>query len=189
VRVRALLLAAATAGLLAGCSAAPHSTLTGKTGRTFATPVPDAPVKRFAWIDSGRVARGGQPDDAGFAWLAARGFRTVITFRQHHDEEARVAKAGLPLFEIPIQADLFGSSSPTDAQLAKFFAVVRDTARQPVFFHCARGADRTGMFAALYRIEVDGWTNAEAIEEMQAFGYNDFYRDLIGYVEDFRPAD
>jgi protein tyrosine/serine phosphatase len=58
-----------------------------------------------------------------------------------------------------------------------------------VFFHCARGADRTGMFGAIYRIEVEGWTNAEAIEEMQAFGYNDFYKDLIGYVRDYRPRD
>ena len=45
------------------------------------------------------------------------------------------------------------------------------------------------MFGAIYRIEVDGWTNAEAIEEMQAFGYNDFYKDLIGYVRDYRPRD
>ena len=174
---------------LAGCNAAPATLLHGSTGRAFALPAPESEIKRFAWIDSGQVARGGQPDDDGMRWLAAHGFRTVITFRQHHDEEAQAARAGLPLVEIPIQCDLFGSSPPTEAQVSRFLSIVRDSTQRPVFFHCARGADRTGMFGALYRIEVDGWTNAEAIEEMQAFGYNDFYKDLIGYVRDYRPRD
>ena len=58
--------------------------------------------------------------------------------------------------EIPIQADVFGSEPPTDEQVREFFTVVLDPARQPVFFHCAHGKDRTGTMAALYRIEVDG---------------------------------
>jgi len=182
------ILAAILATGLAGCGAAPRSLLHGSTGRTFALPVPEAPgVPRFAWVDSGRVARGGQPSEEGLRWLAAHGFRTVITFRQHHDEEAPVARAGLTLIELPVQADVFGSSPPTESQVTTFFATVQDSARQPVFFHCKRGADRTGTFGALYRIQVDGWTNDEAIEEMQAFGYSDFFRDLIGYVRSYRP--
>jgi protein tyrosine phosphatase (PTP) superfamily phosphohydrolase (DUF442 family) len=186
-RRRALALSLAAA-LLAGCGGAPRTLLHGTSGRSFATPVPNAPgIAGFAWLAPG-VARGGQPDGRGFRWLRDQGFRTVITFRQRHDEEPQAAAAGLGLVEIPVQADLFGSSAPTAAQLATFFATVRDSARRPVFFHCARGRDRTGTFAALYRIEIEGWTNAEAIEEMQAFGYNDFYRDLIGAVRAYRPA-
>lgn len=187
-----LRLAGALAALLlalAGCGAGPRTLMHGSTGKAFALPAPESDIKRFAWVDSGQVARGGQPDDTGMRWLADHGFRTVITFRQHHDEEAKAARAGLPLVEIPIQCDLFGSSPPTEAQVSQFLSIVRDSTQRPVYFHCARGADRTGMFGAIYRIEVDGWTNAEAIEEMQAFGYNDFYKDLIGYVRDYRPRD
>lgn len=174
---------------LTGCGGAPRTLLHGSTGRAFALPVPESDIKRFAWIDSGVVARGGQPDDEGMRWLAERGFRTVITFRQQHDEEAAAAREGLPLVEIPVHAGVFGSTKPSETQLSRFLSVVRDSTRQPVFFHCARGADRTGMFGAIYRIEVDGWTNDEAIEEMQAFGYNDLYGDLIQYVRDYRPRD
>ena len=41
--------------------------------------------------------------------------------------------------------------------------------------------------AALYRIEVDGWTPAEAIEEMQHFGYHDNYKDLVAFVRAYVP--
>lgn len=156
--------------------------------RAFARRAPDVPgIANFAWLAPG-VARGAQPDAAGFAWLARQGFRTVITFRQHHDEEHRVAPTGMRLIEIPVQADVLGSSRPAAAQLARFFATVRDSAARPVYFHCARGRDRTGMFAALYRMEIDGWTREEAIAEMQAFGYSDFFRDLIATVRGYVPG-
>lgn len=88
--------------------------------------------------------------------------------------------------EIPIRADIV-STPPTDEQVELFFKTVLDPDRQPVFFRCAHGKDRTGTMAALYRIEIDGWTPEQAIEEMQAFGYNDWFQDLIAYVRDYRP--
>jgi hypothetical protein len=41
--------------------------------------------------------------------------------------------------------------------------------------------------AALYRIEIDGWSNDRAVEEMRALGYHTYYRDLIEYVRAYRP--
>ena len=43
------------------------------------------------------------------------------------------------------------------------------------------------MMAAIYRIEREGWTNEEAIEEMRAFGCHHIYRDLIGFVRSYSP--
>ncbi len=40
--------------------------------------------------------------------------------------------------------------------------------------------------AALSRIEIDGWTK-EAIEEMKAFGYHTYDRDLIDCVRNYQP--
>ena len=67
-----------------------------------------------------------------------------------------------------------------------FFDIVLDPQRQPVFIHCKRGKDRTGTMVALYRIEVNGWSNAEAIAEMDAFGYTDYYRDLKRFVTEYQ---
>ena len=62
-----------------------------------------------------------------------------------------------------------------------------DPAKRPVFVHCALGSDRTGTMMALYRIEADGWTNDEAIREMERFGFHDYYSDLRRFVRDYRP--
>lgn len=71
--------------------------------------------------------------------------------------------------------------------MKQFFDVVLDRAKQPVFFHCAHGRDRTGTMAAPYRIEIDGWTADEAIAEMQAFGFDDVYAGLLEYVRAHKP--
>ena len=68
----------------------------------------------------------------------------------------------------------------------KFLDAVLDPANQPVFIHCAHGCDRTGVMAAVYRMEVEGWAPGEALEEMRAFGCSEVYGDLIRYVERYR---
>jgi protein tyrosine/serine phosphatase len=88
---------------------------------------------------------------------------------------------------IPLHADVFGSTAPTEEEVALFLKTVRDPSAQPVYFHCAHGKDRTGTMAAVYRMEVDGWSADEAIAEMQSFGYHDIYRDLIAYLRSYRP--
>jgi protein-tyrosine phosphatase len=43
-----------------------------------------------------------------------------------------------------------------------------------VFVHCRRGADRTGVMVALYRITFDHWSADQAVEEMKEFHYASF---------------
>jgi protein tyrosine/serine phosphatase len=184
-RLAALSLALAL--LATGCAAHAPTHLTGSTGVVFAEPVPAVPgIVNFAWVGPG-VARGEQPEEESLRWLRDHGFRTVIDLRKGHDERAQVEKVGMTSILIPLRADLLGSTAPTEEQVRTFFDAVLDSTRRPVFFHCRRGSDRTGMFAALYRIEVDGWSNDQAIEEMKAYGYNGYYKALIGYVRNYRP--
>ncbi len=154
-------------------------------GQTIATPIA-SPIPHLARIDDG-LYRGGQPDAQGYDELRRLGVRTIVSLRQHHDERRAVESRGFSYVHIPLQADIFGSEPPTEAQVREFFDVVLDPARRPVYFHCAHGQDRTGTMAALYRIEVDRWSNEDAVEEMHAFGYHDFFRDLIGYVRGYHP--
>jgi protein tyrosine phosphatase (PTP) superfamily phosphohydrolase (DUF442 family) len=113
--------------------------------------------------------------------------KTVLSLRSWHSEKGEVEGAGLRFVAIPMHADVFGSTPPKDEEVALFLKTLRDPASQPVYFHCAHGKDRTGTMAAVYRMEVDGWTADEAIAEMQAFGYHDIYRDLIAYLRAYRP--
>ena len=152
-------------------------------GYRFARADSSMPIERFAWVDS-TLARGSRPDREGIAALSRRGFRTIIDFTGNDDVEREARAAGLGYVPLPMTAHLW-SSPPGEDQVRVFFEAALDPARQPVYIHCKRGVDRTGMMAALYRIEVQGWSNSAAIEEMQLLGYHDWYRDLIHYVRDY----
>jgi endonuclease/exonuclease/phosphatase family metal-dependent hydrolase/protein tyrosine phosphatase (PTP) superfamily phosphohydrolase (DUF442 family) len=154
-------------------------------GYRFARADPSVPIKSFAWIDS-TFARGGRPGPEGILALKEHGFRTVINFTRSADERKEVTAAGLDYFELPLTAHLW-SSPPQEEQVRQFFRIALDPARRPLFIHCARGVDRTGMMAGLYRIEVQGWQPTAAMEEMRALGYHDYYNDLINYVRDYVP--
>ena len=130
--------------------------------------------------------RGAQPTGDGYRRLQRMGVKTVINLRRFTDLRDEVEAAGLDYVAIPIYASI-GSSPPTDEQLQVFFDTVLDPCSQPVFMHCKHGKDRTGMMAGLFRIERQGWTNREAIDEMQDFGYHDVFRDLIGFVREYVP--
>ncbi|MCE9592606.1 MAG: tyrosine-protein phosphatase [Planctomycetes bacterium] len=169
---------------LGGCRAidAPLATSTA-SGKPFAKRLEG--LENFAQIDE-FLYRGSQPDAADFRELAGLGIKTVISLRSYRESDD-VEAAGMTLVQIPMQADLFGSEPPTDEQVRLFFTTVLDPTKRPVFFHCERGKDRTGTMAALWRIERNGWTPDEAIEEMRAFGYHDYFEDLIEFVRNYEP--
>lgn len=156
------------------------------TNRPFAQRLPGVPgVENFARLNP-NLYRGAQPTEEGFRQLKAMGIKTVIDFRSHHTTKAKVEAAGMTAVEIPLKADL-ESVPPTDDELRKYFDVLLDPARQPVYIHCAFGKDRTGTMAAVYRLEVDGWTPEEAMQEMQAFGYHNIYQELIHFIRAYKP--
>ena len=177
------LLAACCGGETAPPVASPGVAATAKPA--FATRLPDLPIENAAKMGDG-VYRGAQPDAAGLKALKEEGVRTVVNLRSHHSETRSVEALGLVAVEIPMEAAL-ESEPPTDAELKRFFEVVLDPAKRPVFFHCAKGKDRTGTMAAVYRIEIDGWSNEDAVAEMQHFGYHEYYKDLVAFVRAYRP--
>lgn len=128
--------------------------------------------------------RGAQPTEDGYRKLKQLGIKTVVSFRCFTDTRPEVEAAGLDYVMIPIYASI-GSNPPTDAQLQTFFDTVLDPSKQPVYIHCKHGKDRTGMMAALFRIERQLWTIKEATDEMQDFGYHDIFRDLIAFVRTY----
>jgi protein-tyrosine phosphatase len=175
--------AASTLPLMPGVSKAKTDPSATTTKRTFAKMAPDAAgIRRFAEIRPG-VTRGGEPYDVGIRYLKDRGYRTVVSFLTNVAESASVVQSGMKYVHIPINSSFFGCELPTDDQVHQFLSVVTDSTRYPIFIHCHAGKDRTGAMSAIYRMEVDGWTPDEAVEEMRSFGFAGRYKNLLRYVQ------
>jgi tyrosine-protein phosphatase SIW14 len=77
-----------------------------------------------------------------------------------------------------------------DTAARQFLQIMSDpvTYPRPVLVHCLAGIHRTGVMAALYRIEKQGWTKEQALAEMKALGYDDFiqYDPVRDYVVNWK---
>ena len=145
-------------------------------------------LPNFQKVDD-HVYRGAQPTDSGFKDLAQLGIKTVVDLRdigEHSqaDEQKIVTDLGMRYVNIPMH----GMSSPKDDQVAAVEALFNETAGGPVFVHCKRGADRTGMVIAVYRISHDQWENKKALSEAKSRGMSFFARSLQHYVMDYKPV-
>lgn len=81
-------------------------------------------------------------------------------------------------------------AAPVDACLRQFLDVVNNPANHPVLVHCYAGTHRTGGYVAIYRMETEGWSNDEAIEELRRRGYTsiDQEADIRGYLQNYRSG-
>lgn len=71
-----------------------------------------------------------------------------------------------------VSVGLSGIFLPTKKQMSDILALLEDASRGPVFVHCRRGADRTGVVIACYRIAHDHWTTEQAIREAHEQGFS-----------------
>jgi protein tyrosine/serine phosphatase len=145
-----------------------------------------SPILRFAQVDT-QLYRGAQPDDAGFKYLKDMGIRTIVSFRTDNLSERKIVEAlGMRFVSIPVRFRAFGWGDDFDAaDVRAFFEVIDDPAAGPIFFHCKRGADRTGSFAAIYRIARQGWTGQKALDEARDRGMRWWYFPMRDQVRQF----
>ena len=76
-------------------------------------------------------------------------------------------------------------TTPKDKQISHALREMNDTSRGPVFVHCKRGADRTGVVVACYRIEHDNWSRREALGEARDHGMSWYQFPLQKYVMNY----
>jgi hypothetical protein len=75
-----------------------------------------------------------------------------------------------------------------------FLAVCDDPANYPILIHCMAGLHRTGALTAVYRMEYDGWSVADAMRELRANGYGDRKATqandyIYEYLFQYQPRD
>jgi protein tyrosine/serine phosphatase len=130
---------------------------------------------------SGDLYRGAQPAPEGLRELKKLGIRTVVNLRESNDDQARLAELGLAYEYIPMTAFFL-----KDENVVRFLKIVGNPGHTPIFVHCQRGADRTGLMCAIYRIALQGWSKDEAIAEMTqgGFRFNHGYQNVVNYIQD-----
>ena len=172
--------------LLGGCATAPPPA--SPRPDHWATPVAVPGVPNLYRVNE-FLYRSAQPTRDGIAGLGEdarlptgdRPIKTVVSLRTFRTDTSMDADSPTPtLVRIPAQ-----SWHPEDDDVVRFLRIATDPARQPVLVHCRRGADRTGAMVAIYRVVVEGWTRADAIDEMThgGYGFHPVWQNLIRYVE------
>ena len=118
-------------------------------------------------VDSGVLYRAGAATPACICTICERlGIRAVVDFRgqtreETHsiDEAAALHKIGVTHYHTPAH------QVPSMDVVERFLELMDDDSNHPVLIHCSHGRGRTGVFAAIYRMEYQGWDNDDALAE------------------------
>jgi tyrosine-protein phosphatase SIW14 len=135
-----------------------------------------------------RLYRGGQPTRDGIQMLARLGVKTIINLREP-DEDSRaeefwVREAGLRYLNFPME----GTGRPTNETVNAVLTRIQTRPDQPVFLHCKRGKDRTGVIVACYRIAYEHWSAEAAVKEARQLGMHWSEFAMQRYIRDFYRA-
>jgi len=147
--------------------------------------------KRLATVDPGVLYRSSQPNTRQIEKLVRKyGLRTLLIVREgssHRvpDEIAFARASGLNAVKIPVKS----RQVIPDEDVRAFFACVDDAENHPVLIHCSAGRHRTGYLCAMYRIERQGWTVEQAIEEMLSFGFDtESQQAVLEQLRQYQPG-
>jgi undecaprenyl-diphosphatase len=123
----------------------------------------------FYAVQEGALYRSGQlSGDALDTYIKLYGIKTIINLRGKHpdqqwwvDEKASADRNNVVLLDIATSADTLTSKKSIRAILDAF-----DHAPRPLLVHCRAGVDRTGEVAALWAMDQQGKSNAQALDEL-----------------------
>lgn len=160
-------------------------------------------AKRLRTVEPGRFYRSGQLTAEGFADAVRRfGIRTIVNVQEDVTDpviwrswldrrtvrESEVCKE-LGIRYVQLSPDLLPAGSDPKAQplvLEPFLELLDREEVYPVLIHCKAGLHRTGLLAAVYRMEYNGWSRLEAFRELRAHGFGDWKSTSLNpYVDQY----
>jgi protein tyrosine/serine phosphatase len=129
----------------------------------------------FGTIQEGKIYRSGQPREAQLErWIRKYHLRTIIVLKPTlEDPEIEMAQRyGVKVHHIPLGSH----HGPSEAQWQRILALLTDEQNFPLLYHCHKGADKTGIITAMYRVEVQHWALWKALLEMDLHYHVPFSR-------------
>lgn len=151
--------------------------------------------RHFHVVVDDRLYRSGQlPPDALDRLIRERRIRTVVCLRSlaregdlvlENAEELWCSARGIRY--VRLNPAPWGSAMG-EANVRTFLRTVRDPNAGPVLVHCFAGLHRTGVYCAIYRMEVQGWSPQDAIAEMFRLGYVQTDPDAMRYLRAYVPG-
>lgn len=146
-----------------------------------ATPKPMNGIPNLSQVSTG-IWRGGQPTLEGWFWLKQHGVTNVIKLNPEYEASDQPAVAlgfNVQAYPIDTMEMIFGHPKPWNTLVA-----AKAINRRPVYIHCAHGQDRTGIVIGIYRVMHDGWTKAQAKQEMIEHGFSPELHGLYSFWEE-----
>ena len=144
--------------------------------------------KNFGIVDS-NISRSAQPEKNDFIWLREQGVTDIINFRTMFitglafDEAEEVRRLGMEYHPIPTV-----TREPSDTTVLAVLALITKikNAGGKIHMHCKAGADRTGMYAFIYKCLKGIGSMAENEKEWLNYGHNTKrYPNLINWAKNF----
>ncbi len=164
-------------------------------------------AKRLRPIVAGKVYRSGCLTAAGFREAIQRyHIRTVINLQEentdpnlpasyfngrsrvHESELCQSLGARMEFILVDlVSPERVGKDHP--ATIDRFLQIMDNPANYPVLIHCKAGLHRTGLLAAVYRMEYQGWDRFEAWHELRSHGFGEFVSDYSNdYIAQYLMA-
>ena len=153
----------------------------------------DSVTQNFAKV-SDVLYRGARPDFEAIRTLKTQyGIKTIVSLEMTdyieaspkvvEEEQANAERLGVRFVHLPFTSFDPALRSGFDARIDEIQAALGTPSLQPVYVHCRRGKDRTGLVVALNRVEQQGWEPKKAHDEMLAMGFFRFFQNLDVYFK------
>lgn len=165
--------------------------------------------KRLRVVTEGKVYRSGCMTGAGFEQaLKKYGIRTVLNLqeeatdpdlprgfpsRETIKESELCEQLGVKFvfLSVDLQNPVAAAAKAPEA-LKAYLDLLDDPSSYPMLVHCQAGLHRTGVLVAVYRMEYEGWSRYEALQELRAHGFgrtqsnspNEYIRQ---YILNYQP--
>ncbi|MFQ5842068.1 MAG: tyrosine-protein phosphatase [Thermodesulfobacteriota bacterium] len=115
----------------------------------------------FSTVTEGQVYRSGAMPPEMLQTIVRRyGIRAVVDLRDPGEEvdaeHAALARVGVKHLHVP------SDQVPGDETVRAFLEIMDHREYRPVLIHCKHGTGRAVLFAAIYRMEYEGWSNERA---------------------------
>ena len=151
-------------------------------------------IRNFAWLQPGILARGEQPQlyQDTFTMLRGEGVATVLSLREAHDWERRVAGRTYPEYLVDAERALCAAAglgfrhvpcqdfeAPSPREVAEALGVIDDEAGagRAVYAHCLAGVGRTGLVTSAWLL-AHGWSADDVVATF--FRFFDEFRARSG---------